>query len=134
MVRRNRTRPSVFTDTGELDVAVCERARVTRDRRYDDLFFSGVTYQLPDPAKWMVFRHPRLGRNIRKQATLIFEFAPHPIPQDSRQILESRNHRQNESFSGLHAGHSPYRRIDIVPIPERRWPPRCQAEPPPDFR
>src|SRR3954464_4250987 len=42
VARRNRTRSSVFTDTGELDVAVCERARVARDRRYDDLFFFGV--------------------------------------------------------------------------------------------
>jgi len=42
MARRNRTPSSVFTDTGELDVAVCERARVNRDRGYDGLFFSGV--------------------------------------------------------------------------------------------
>jgi hypothetical protein len=31
MARRNRTRSSVFTDTGKLDVAVCERALVARD-------------------------------------------------------------------------------------------------------
>jgi AraC family transcriptional regulator, regulatory protein of adaptative response / methylated-DNA-[protein]-cysteine methyltransferase len=42
MARRNRTPSSVFTDRGELDVAVCECARVNRDRRYDGLFFSGV--------------------------------------------------------------------------------------------
>jgi AraC family transcriptional regulator, regulatory protein of adaptative response / methylated-DNA-[protein]-cysteine methyltransferase len=42
MARRNRTPKSVLTDTAELDVAVCERARVNRDRRYDGLFFSGV--------------------------------------------------------------------------------------------
>ena len=42
MARQNRTPSSVFTDIGELDVAVCERARVNRDRRYDGLFFSGV--------------------------------------------------------------------------------------------
>jgi AraC family transcriptional regulator of adaptative response/methylated-DNA-[protein]-cysteine methyltransferase len=42
MARRNRTPSSTFTDTGTLDVAVCERARVNRDRRYDGLFFSGV--------------------------------------------------------------------------------------------
>lgn len=42
MARRNRTPSSVLTDTGKLDVAVCERARVNRDRRYDGLFFSGV--------------------------------------------------------------------------------------------
>lgn len=42
MARRNRTPSSVFTDTGSLDVAVCEHARVSRDRRYDGLFFSGV--------------------------------------------------------------------------------------------
>jgi len=42
MARRNRTPSSVHTDTGALDVAVCERARVNRDRRYDGLFFSGV--------------------------------------------------------------------------------------------
>jgi AraC family transcriptional regulator, regulatory protein of adaptative response / methylated-DNA-[protein]-cysteine methyltransferase len=42
MARRNRTQSSVFTDTGSLDVVVCEHARVSRDRRYDALFFSGV--------------------------------------------------------------------------------------------
>jgi AraC family transcriptional regulator, regulatory protein of adaptative response / methylated-DNA-[protein]-cysteine methyltransferase len=42
MARRNRTPSSTFTDAGTLDVAVCERARVNRDRRYDGLFFSGV--------------------------------------------------------------------------------------------
>lgn len=42
MARRNRTPSSVFTDTGTLDAAVCERARVGRDRHYDGLFFSGV--------------------------------------------------------------------------------------------
>jgi len=42
MARRNRTPSSAFTDTGALDVAVCEHARVSRDRRYDGLFFSGV--------------------------------------------------------------------------------------------
>jgi AraC family transcriptional regulator, regulatory protein of adaptative response / methylated-DNA-[protein]-cysteine methyltransferase len=42
MARRNRTPSPVFSDTGALDVAVCERARVSRDRRYDGLFFSGV--------------------------------------------------------------------------------------------
>jgi AraC family transcriptional regulator, regulatory protein of adaptative response / methylated-DNA-[protein]-cysteine methyltransferase len=42
MARRNRTQSSVFTDTGSLDVVVCEHARVSRDRRYDGLFFSGV--------------------------------------------------------------------------------------------
>lgn len=40
--RRKRTPSSVFGDTGELDVAACERARVGRDRRYDGLFFTGV--------------------------------------------------------------------------------------------
>jgi AraC family transcriptional regulator, regulatory protein of adaptative response / methylated-DNA-[protein]-cysteine methyltransferase len=42
MARRNRTPSSVVTDTGSLDVVVCEHARVSRDRRYDGLFFSGV--------------------------------------------------------------------------------------------
>jgi hypothetical protein len=42
MARRNRTPSSVLTSTGALKVALCERARVRRDRRYDDLFFSGV--------------------------------------------------------------------------------------------
>lgn len=42
MARRNRTLSSAFTDTGSLDVVVCEHARVNRDRRYDGLFFSGV--------------------------------------------------------------------------------------------
>jgi hypothetical protein len=47
MARRNRTPSSIFTDTAELDVAVCERARVNRDRRYDGLFFSGPWPTLP---------------------------------------------------------------------------------------
>ena len=42
MARRNRTPSSGFTDPGTLDVAVCEKARSNRDRRYDGLFFSGV--------------------------------------------------------------------------------------------
>jgi AraC family transcriptional regulator of adaptative response / DNA-3-methyladenine glycosylase II len=42
MARRNRTPSPVFTDTGSLDTVVCEHARVSRDRRYDGLFFSGV--------------------------------------------------------------------------------------------
>ena len=42
MARRNWTSSPVFTDTGGLDVAVCEHARSSRDRRYDGLFFSGV--------------------------------------------------------------------------------------------
>jgi len=42
MARRNRTPSSVFAASGNLDVVVCEHARVNRDRRYDGLFFSGV--------------------------------------------------------------------------------------------
>jgi AraC family transcriptional regulator, regulatory protein of adaptative response / methylated-DNA-[protein]-cysteine methyltransferase len=42
MARRNRTPSSVWTDAGNLDVEVCEQARVGRDRRFDGLFFSGV--------------------------------------------------------------------------------------------
>jgi len=42
MTRRNRTPSSVLTGAGVLNVAVCEQARVKRDRRYDGLFFSGV--------------------------------------------------------------------------------------------
>ena len=42
MARWNRTPSSVLTEAGELDVAVCERARVNRDRSYDGRFFSGV--------------------------------------------------------------------------------------------
>ncbi len=42
MARRNRTPSSVLTEPEELDVVVCERARVNRDRRYDGRFFSGV--------------------------------------------------------------------------------------------
>lgn len=42
MAGRNRTLSPVVTDAGELDLVVCERARVTRDRRYDGQFFSGV--------------------------------------------------------------------------------------------
>ena len=33
MARRNRTPSSALTEAGELDVAVCESARVNRDRR-----------------------------------------------------------------------------------------------------
>ena len=42
MARRNRTLSSVFADAGNLDVVVCEHVQVSRDRRYDGLFFSGV--------------------------------------------------------------------------------------------
>ena len=42
MARRNRTRSSARTRGGNLDVAICERARVSRDRRFDGQFFSGV--------------------------------------------------------------------------------------------
>jgi AraC family transcriptional regulator of adaptative response/methylated-DNA-[protein]-cysteine methyltransferase len=42
MARRNRTRSSARSRVGNLDVAACERARVSRDRRFDGQFFSGV--------------------------------------------------------------------------------------------
>lgn len=42
MAGRNRTLSPIVTDAGKLDLDVCERARVTRDRRYDGQFFSGV--------------------------------------------------------------------------------------------
>jgi AraC family transcriptional regulator, regulatory protein of adaptative response / methylated-DNA-[protein]-cysteine methyltransferase len=42
MARRNRTLSSARTNSGTLDTAVCERARVGRDRRFDGQFFSGV--------------------------------------------------------------------------------------------
>src|SRR6266566_6025535 len=42
MARRNRTRPSARAGTTTLNVATCERARVSRDRRFDGRFFSGV--------------------------------------------------------------------------------------------
>src|SRR5882757_8966355 len=42
MARRNRTRSSAETTVGNLDVAACERARVSRDPRFDGQFFSGV--------------------------------------------------------------------------------------------
>ena len=42
MARRNRTPSSGRTKVGNLDVAACERARVSRDRRFDGQFFSGV--------------------------------------------------------------------------------------------
>jgi AraC family transcriptional regulator, regulatory protein of adaptative response / methylated-DNA-[protein]-cysteine methyltransferase len=42
MARRNRTLSSGGTRVGNLEVAVCERARVSRDRRFDGQFFSGV--------------------------------------------------------------------------------------------
>jgi AraC family transcriptional regulator of adaptative response/methylated-DNA-[protein]-cysteine methyltransferase len=42
MARRIRTQSSVLTADGALDFSVCEKARVSRDRRYDGQFFSGV--------------------------------------------------------------------------------------------
>jgi len=42
MARRNRTRSSARSRVGNLDIAACERARVSRDRRFDGQFFSGV--------------------------------------------------------------------------------------------
>ena len=42
MARRNRTRSSARIMGGSLDVAICERARVSRDQRFDGQFFSGV--------------------------------------------------------------------------------------------
>jgi AraC family transcriptional regulator of adaptative response/methylated-DNA-[protein]-cysteine methyltransferase len=42
MARRNRTRSSAETTVGNLDVASCERARVSRNPRFDGQFFSGV--------------------------------------------------------------------------------------------
>src|SRR6202035_4863988 len=42
MARRNRTLSSASTRAGNLDAAACERARVSRDPRFDGQFFSGV--------------------------------------------------------------------------------------------
>lgn len=42
MAGRNRTLSLGRTRVGHLDVAACERARVSRDRRFDGQFFSGV--------------------------------------------------------------------------------------------
>jgi AraC family transcriptional regulator of adaptative response/methylated-DNA-[protein]-cysteine methyltransferase len=42
MTRRNRTPSSAGAKVGSLDAAACERARVSRDRRFDGRFFSGV--------------------------------------------------------------------------------------------
>jgi AraC family transcriptional regulator of adaptative response/methylated-DNA-[protein]-cysteine methyltransferase len=42
MAGRNRTLSSARTKAGTLDIVVCERARVSRDRRFDGEFFSGV--------------------------------------------------------------------------------------------
>lgn len=42
MARRIRTPSSAWTSIGNLDVGACERARVSRDRRFDGQFFSGV--------------------------------------------------------------------------------------------
>jgi AraC family transcriptional regulator, regulatory protein of adaptative response / methylated-DNA-[protein]-cysteine methyltransferase len=42
MARRNRTRSSAETTVGNLDAAACERARVSRNPRFDGQFFSGV--------------------------------------------------------------------------------------------
>jgi AraC family transcriptional regulator of adaptative response / DNA-3-methyladenine glycosylase II len=42
MARRKRTPSSERARIGSLDEHVCERARVSRDRRFDGLFFTGV--------------------------------------------------------------------------------------------
>jgi AraC family transcriptional regulator, regulatory protein of adaptative response / methylated-DNA-[protein]-cysteine methyltransferase len=42
MAGRNRTLSSASIGVGDLDAAACERARVSRDRRFDGQFFSGV--------------------------------------------------------------------------------------------
>jgi AraC family transcriptional regulator of adaptative response / DNA-3-methyladenine glycosylase II len=42
MARRNRTLSSARNNAGALDVAACEKARVSRDPRFDGRFFSGV--------------------------------------------------------------------------------------------
>jgi len=42
MARQNQNPSSARNDIGNLDDAVCERARVSRDRRFDGHFFSGV--------------------------------------------------------------------------------------------
>lgn len=42
MARRNRTLSSARNKAGALDVAACEKARVSRDPRFDGRFFSGV--------------------------------------------------------------------------------------------
>jgi AraC family transcriptional regulator, regulatory protein of adaptative response / methylated-DNA-[protein]-cysteine methyltransferase len=42
MARRNRTLSSGTNTVGNLDVAACEKARVSRDPRFDGQFFSGV--------------------------------------------------------------------------------------------
>ncbi len=42
MAGQNRTLSSVRTKVGSLDAAACERARVSRDPRFDGRFFSGV--------------------------------------------------------------------------------------------
>jgi AraC family transcriptional regulator, regulatory protein of adaptative response / methylated-DNA-[protein]-cysteine methyltransferase len=42
MAGQKRTLSSVRTKVGNLDVAACERARVSRDPRFDGQFFSGV--------------------------------------------------------------------------------------------
>lgn len=42
MARRSRTPSSILTEDGVLDAALCERARVGRDRYFDGAFFTGV--------------------------------------------------------------------------------------------
>src|SRR6266487_2112257 len=53
-------------------------------------FAQYIAHKLPDLPQRMVRRHPRLGRDVRKQPTLIHKCAPHAGPR--RFVIEKLNH------------------------------------------
>src|SRR6266487_1747083 len=53
-------------------------------------FAQYIAHKLPDLPQRMVRRHPRLGRDVRKQPTLIHKCAPHASPR--RFVIEKLNH------------------------------------------
>lgn len=66
MARRNRTRSSARTRGGNLDVAICERARVSRDRRFDGQFF----FRCQDNTDLLSSGLPGSSREGRKRVLL----------------------------------------------------------------
>jgi hypothetical protein len=59
MARRNRTPSLALTEAGGLDVAVCESARVNRDRRYDGLFSPAFAQQGSTAGPFVLYEQPR---------------------------------------------------------------------------
>jgi hypothetical protein len=56
MARRNRTPSPIFIDAGTLDISVCERARVGRNRGYDGLFLTAIASRLSTFTTQIAFR------------------------------------------------------------------------------